>query len=192
MTWLIAIDESGDLGTDSRYFTMAAVINGRVKNLDPVFRSLPKGRNEPKFSNSGKEEICSVLNSLADTNSAIVTLTADKQDDTSEYHRVYGNSLYLMMLQDLIDDCFRLVGAHDTTVFLDRSSFVSMSQLTGICRKYSANYDTNVRRCVKAPSYQNRYVQIADFVAGAVQKRYEHDDDTYFRIIEKKSVARRR
>ena len=57
MTWLIAIDESGDLGRDSRFFTIAAIVVRRVRSLDPVFKKIPTKREESKFHNSTEQEI---------------------------------------------------------------------------------------------------------------------------------------
>lgn len=52
MTWAISIDESGNLGKDSRYFVMAATVVMRQRHLLSVSKKIPRQREESKFYNS--------------------------------------------------------------------------------------------------------------------------------------------
>ncbi|MBE6522088.1 MAG: DUF3800 domain-containing protein [Thermoplasmata archaeon] len=191
MTWVVAIDESGDLGKDSRFFSMAAVINERVRNLEPVFKKIPKIREDSKFYNSTESEIIDVLASLPDSDSIIISVTVDKHDYTGSHYGVHGNKLYAAVLGDLFDSVFEHIGAHDVSVFLDRSTFVTILELNSICLEAASHHGTNVKKCVKATSHQNRCVQIADFAAGAINRKFEYDDIRFYGLIEKISFARK-
>lgn len=191
MTWLIAIDESGDLGKDSRYFTIAAIINRRVRNLDPVFKTIPTIRDESKFYNSTKAEIETILKTLSITGTNIILITTDKHDYNSKYYGIYGNSLYLNILQDLLDNCFQNLGAHDATVFLDRSTFITVYELNDICKKTATPHNVNIKKCIKATSQHNKCIQVADYVAGTINRYHENGDAHFFSMIENLSIARK-
>ena len=65
MTWLAAVDESGNLGSDSRFFVMSAVTVRRVRTLSSAFKAIPTPRDESKFYNSTDKEILEVLKELS-------------------------------------------------------------------------------------------------------------------------------
>ena len=68
MTGLIAIDESGDLGSSgTRYFTMAAIIMFRTRYLKRAADAINKGY-EVKWNNSDNHAREMVLNALSDLN----------------------------------------------------------------------------------------------------------------------------
>ena len=126
MTWLAAVDESGNLGSDSRFFVMSAVIVRRVRTLSSAFKAIPTARDESKFYNSTDEEILEVLKELSLIDVAIVSVEVDKYDYASKYCGVSGNALYRIVLTDLLDRVFGQVGSHDVNLFVDRSTFVSL------------------------------------------------------------------
>lgn len=50
----------------------------------------------------------------------------------------------------------------------------------------------NLKKCDKVTSHQNKCVQIADYVAGAINRNFEDDDSHYMDAIrEKISIARK-
>ena len=192
MTWLIAIDESGNLGPDSRFFSMAAVITRRVRTLDPVFKKIPIKRNESKFYNSTEPEIFEVLSSLMETEAEIVYVTVDKHDYTSPYYDLRGNKLYCSVLQDLLYKSLRSISGHDVTIFLDRSRFISLNELQSLARELSSIHYCNLIKCEKHTSHQNKCIQVADYVVGAINRYYENDDKRFAQLLSKKiSFARK-
>lgn len=80
MSWVVAIDESGDLGKGTRYFCMAALIVRRPRHLRKAYDSIPKRGYESKFSNSSDEEISLILRSVAEVDVRIVYSAVDKYD----------------------------------------------------------------------------------------------------------------
>ena len=51
--------------------------------------------------------------------------------------------------------------------------------------------DVNPKKVYKAVSHQNKCIQLADFVAGAVRAESEYSDELFKKLSEKVSVARR-
>ena len=79
MTGLIAIDEAGDLGSaGTRYFTMAAIVLFRSRNLKKAAVSIPNDGIEHKWNNSTPERRLNVLKSMADQKFKIVYVVVDK------------------------------------------------------------------------------------------------------------------
>jgi len=191
MTWLIAIDESGNLGKDTRFFTMSAIVIKRARNLNPVYKEIPTYRDESKFYNSSPSEITNVLTALGQSGANVFSVTFDKYDYDSIYYGIAGKNLYKDVLADLLALCFSNIRGHDATVYVDRNPFISISELTEICSEVSGRYDVNVRKAVKATSHQNRCIQVADYAAGAISRSYERGDSTYSSLIENISVARK-
>ncbi len=192
MTWLIAVDESGDLGSDSRFFSMAAIITKRVRHLDSVFKSLPLKKDEPKFHNSNEFEIKKVLTAQTETDANIVSITVDKHDYNSAYYNLRGNKLYKRVLHDLLDLSLSSISGHDVIIFLDRSRFVSLEELQSMANDLSITHDCTLKKCEKHTSNQNKCIQIADYVVGSVNRYYENDDDRFATILSKKiSLARK-
>ena len=63
------------------------------------------------------------------------------------------------------------------------------NQLEG---EIAASVGCNLKKCDKVTSHQNRCVQIADYVAGAINRNYEDGDPHYMDVIrEKISIARK-
>lgn len=192
MTWAISIDESGNLGKDSRYFVMAATAVIRQRHLLSVSKKIPRQREESKFYNSTEEEIMEVLRELSMSNVRIVYVVVDKYDYTGRFYGLHGNSLYEAVLRELLAEAFATVKGGDANVFLDRSSFVTLSSFRTIAGEIAASVGCNLKKCDKVTSHQNRCVQIADYVAGAINRNYEDGDPHYMDVIrEKISIARK-
>lgn len=192
MTWLIAIDESGNLGPDSRFFSMAAVITRRVRSLSAVFKAIPVAREESKFYNSTESEIMKILEEFSETDSWVCSIVVDKYDYQGPYYGLSGNRLYYSVLKDLLDISFSSIGPHDTTLFLDRNTFVTLEELRISAYTCAIKYKANLKKCEKATSQQNKCIQIADYIAGTINSHFQNDDCRFFHLIERKiSFARK-
>ncbi len=171
---------------------MAAIVTRRVRSLGPVFKRIPNKRDEFKFHNSTPDEISGILMALAGTDASIVSVTVDKYDHTSPYYGMRGNRLYRQVLHDLLDMTLSAISGHDTTIFLDRSRFISLDELQSIARTLCDTHGCALRRCEKHTSHQNKCIQVADYVVGTINRYYENDDERFISILSKKiSVARK-
>ncbi len=192
MTWLVSIDESGSLGRDSRFFVMAAIVSIRSRFLSSVVKKIPKKSGESKFYNCTDNQIMEVLKELANCNVNIVYVVVDKHDYSGRYYGVYGNKLYEAVLHELLTEAFAIVRRSDVNVLLDRSSFISLIRMRIIAENAAESEKCNIMRCEKVTSHQSSCIQIADFVAGAINRNYVNEDPRFMNIIKNKvSVARR-
>lgn len=192
MTWMIASDESGDTGRDSRFFTMAAVISMRPRYLLSAAKPIPQGDSEFKFYKAFEELVKSILREVADSQVSIVYVTVDKYDHTSRFYGMHGNLLYSSVLRELMKTAMEATSGHDVNVFVDGSSFITIRELKELVSVVSDEYKCNVKKCEKSVSHLSRCVQIADLVVGAIQRYYENGESDFINIIMKKvSVARK-
>ena len=78
MTGLIAIDESGDLGSSgSRYFCIAAIIMLRTRDLKKASSLLAKDC-EGKWYNTFPEKRIRIMEAMAESNMKVVYTVVDK------------------------------------------------------------------------------------------------------------------
>ena len=190
MTGLIAIDESGDLGSaGTRYFSIAAIVMLRPRDLKKAADLLPK-ETERKWHNTLSQNRREILTSMADLRFNAVYSIVDK-NHPSDHHPVYGNELYERTLRQVISDAMDVLICKDSNVFLDSSHFIPVEKLRKIVREEAVKHGVNVKRIDKVQSSQNKCVQLADYVAGASRSLYEHGDDSINIIARKVSIARR-
>ena len=191
MTGLIAIDESGDLGSSgTRYFTMAAIIMLRPRNLKKAADMIPNRGYEVKWNNSDSLTRTKIISALSNLNFKIVYYTVDK-NHPEDNRPVYGNELYVRILRQVIRDSMEVLPCRDVNVFLDSCGFISMGALRQIVREEAILAGTNPIKVHKVSSQQNRCIQLVDFVAGAVRANVEYQDATLEILNKKVSFARR-
>ncbi len=191
MSWVVAIDESGNLGSSTRYFVMAAIIIRRPRNLKSAYERLPRKKYEPKFYNSTDEEVISVLKEIAKADVTIVTSIVDKHNYRSRFFGIHGNELYKMVLEDLLQKTAYQIPNSDVLLFLDRCSFVSMKEFRSLATRIMNNNGCQMKKCEKKLSDQTPCILLVDYVAGAIYHMHSCDDATFFNIIKEKIVTAR-
>ncbi len=116
----------------------------------------------------------------------------DKYDNIGRFYGMHGNGLYEAVLRGLLAEALVAVKGGDANVFLDRSSLVTLSSFRTIAGEIAASVGCNLKKCDKVASHQNRCVQIADHVEGAINRNYEDGDPHYMDVIrERISIARK-
>lgn len=191
MTGLIAIDESGDLGSHgTRFFAIAAIVMLRPRDLKKAANLLPSD-TERKWHNSIpqiREEILTAMSSLRFT----AAYTVVDKNNPSDHHPVYGNELYEKTLRLVLSDAMEVLPYKDVNVLLDGSGFIKLERFRKIVSEEAAIHAVNPKKVHKVSSNQNKCIQLADFVVGAARAKYEYADSTIETLVEKVSVARRR
>jgi hypothetical protein len=192
MTGLIAIDESGDLGSSgTRYFTMAAIIMLRPRNLKKAADMIPNRGYEVKWNNSDSLTRTKIISALSNLNFKIVYYTVDK-NHPEDNRPVYGNELYVRILRQVVRDSLEVLPCRDVILFLDSCTFTSVDMLRKIVREEAEIANKNPVKVNKVPSQQNKCIQLVDFIAGAARANLEYSDRTLEILSEKVSFARRR
>ena len=191
MTGLIAIDESGDLGSSgTEFFTIAAIIMLRPRNLKKAADLIPKKGYEVKWHNSDSKTKNEIINALSDLSFKIVYCTVNK-NNPDDHRPVYGNELYERTLKEVIADSFKVLPCRDVNVVIDGCSFIDTEKIREIVLEEAEIQDVNPKKVYKAVSHQNKCIQLADFVAGAVRAESEYSDELFKKLSEKVSVVRR-
>ena len=186
MTWVISIDESGNLGHSSRFFVMSAVIVMRPRHLLNVSKLIPKYKSESKFYNSTDDEICQILKEFNHSSARVVYVVVDKYDHTSSWYGHYGNELYEMVFDKLMGLAFEEVEGSDSNVFLDRSTFLKLQQFRDIVNENASKHNCHVKKCEKVTSQQSKCIQIADYIAGTIYRYSENGDERFIGLIKEK------
>lgn len=191
MTGLIAIDESGNLGSGTtEYFSIAAIVTNHTRSLKKPYKMISYHGKEWKWYNTDDEFRRKFFNEMSGSDFRIVYTFVNKNKPMSG-KRIYGNDLYRTLLRQVIEDAFEALPCKDVNVFVDRSSFITIKELRDMVNDEAKKAGVNVKKCDKATSEQNKCIQIADFIAGATRSYHENDNDTLKILDEKVSIARR-
>ena len=189
MTGLIAIDESGDLGTEgSRFFLMAAVVTKRTKHLLKAYKAIPTiDGKELKFYNFRDDERLSILSEIAAADVKIIYVCIDKHSSNEPYRS--GKELYYHALRELMKHALESYEHQDINILVDDNRFIKTDKLTKMGMELSSDLNKNVKRCEKV--FSHKCIKIADCIAGSIWRSYEREDEGCYSIIKAKiSFAR--
>ena len=199
----VFVDESGDLAFDrcsSRFFTIGAVVTEEPRALERIpkhvrMRRLKKDllrKSELKFHNSDsmvKKEVLERVAALG--NVRVFALSARKARGSPEL-RASENLTYMQLLGELAYEVIRVERTADALDFivdlrpLERaiSHQFDAWMLSDIVRECAFHRVVPPRlRISRFDSQNSRGLQVADFVAGAIRRRHELGDSTYYDII---------
>lgn len=192
MTTRVEIDESGNLGSEDRFFVMSAIITRRFDNLRPAIKVLdgikkkqsPKGNlMEVKYARLHSDEKLLVLNALNECDIDLVYVVIDKE--RSELYSGYrGRKLYIATVKELLPLINSVLKTRDVDLDFDENNLIHPDELLSLTKELMP--DGNVLNAKKVRSFANKGVQLADFVSGAVRDKYEHSDGRYIETISEK------
>lgn len=195
---MIYLDESGDLGFGlraSKYFVLAAVITRDPSRVDKCIKrvrnqKLPKKYKqipELKFHNSSRTIKDRVLNCIAKTDNDIAYAVLRK-NRVSKQIRNKQSILYNYIVGSLllkIITAYRIDGT--VKVFVDKSlyglekdhfdTYLTWKTCTG---NHLDDLDIEPPEIVHVDSRSDKCIQAADFVAGAINHKYNSNDDYYY------------
>ncbi len=201
---VLNFDESGNLGKDGRYFTIACVEATDVKPLKNVMkRAILKVKKEfPKYVSH--REIKAVdanpivkdyfLRKIVSKNIKIRYVVADLHNTKKELIED-ENLLYNFMLQFLIKPAARMRDLTQLIINIDKRTIkVESENSFEHYIKLKLIYELNLEIDVKVNYYEshNSYaIQAADFVANTVNAYYEHNNNHHYYEIIKGKVCQR-
>ncbi len=197
MTSVVSIDESGNVGSQGRYFVMSAMIVKRTSDLNRPFKILgemgkkrcsKKGlHTEVKFSNSYPDERMEILRSLAECSVSIVYVVIDKKK-SKLYNNTHNCNLYKAVVNEILPLIRDALTTNDVVLNFDENLCISMKDLIEVVDNSLQNF--NVKSVKKVKSFADKAVQLADFISGSIREKYENDNDAYVAVIENRiSIA---
>lgn len=200
----VFVDESGDLGFGeggSQHVTMAAVVTSSPRQLERIPLKIRRRRlkksllkmPELKFQNSGpgiRKAILNMVGRLEDV--SITSMTVVKTGSPQRRRKCSGEALYLWLAGELLlevalrgrsgNEFNFIFDARPLGRSLGRSFEERMNSIVvercGLLRAIPPRI-----RISRFDSMNSKGLQVADFVAGAVQRKYEHGQTCYFDLI---------
>lgn len=188
------VDESGDLGKfGDRYFIIAALCTSNPKAIYNIIKKIRQRKlkkslkevNELKANKSDNIIREAVLRKIFEcTDCEIHIISVDKKT-IKDYLFEHKNKLYNYIAGILVE--------HAQGNFKKIFLIIDKKDKKGLLRddfdSYILNYKArwNVKIGIEhKDSYADRGLQAVDFVAWAVNRKYNTSDDTFYKIIEPK------
>lgn len=198
---ILNLDESGNLGKDGRYFTIACIECNNIKPLINVMKKAEiktkrkfgafKYADEIKASEAYPLIKDYYYKRIASKDIKIRYITSDKQHVKKQLLED-ENLLYNYMLKFLIVPIAKRENVKKLDIFLDKrtikvKSTNSFKDYISIKLNYELGLDVDLT--IRYVESQNSYpVQAADFIANAINTYYEYNYDYYFNILKPKIV----
>lgn len=194
---ILNLDESGNLGSGGRYFTIACVATTNTKPLRTVMKkSILKVKNKfPEFKDHKelKSSDCYavikdyMLRKIASKDNIEVRYIVSDKTHVKKQLLDDENLLYNYMLKFLIVPIARQRNCSELEINLDKrsikvNSINSFEDYIKIHLNFELNLDVKVT--VKYVESHNSYaIQAADFVANAVNTKYEYEHCHCYELI---------
>lgn len=189
----VYIDESGDLGLyGSKYFTIVAILIYEPKILDRIIKKLRQRKlkkklkelPEIKANNSNRiirEYVLKKVNSL---NCNIFAIVVNKSKILSHLYEVQ-DKLYNYLCGILLSKIGLESGKIVVTIDKKHTNTLIRENFNNYIQNKIGNKDVKVE-IYHLPSYSNNELQVTDFVAWSINRKFNTEDDHYYKIIEEK------
>jgi hypothetical protein len=198
LCFYIFVDESGDLGQyGTKSFNISALITENPKPIENRIKHIRERRLRKslekvprlKANNSSPEIRKFVLEGINKCNCRLATIVVDKSKNPG-YLKENPNQLYNYIAGLLLQamgiapsNKVYLVYAKRETNKLLRNDFEKY-----LTTKFKELFPDRTIELHGLYEHQNRALQAVDFVAWAVNRKFSHDDNAYFKIIEGKTT----
>jgi hypothetical protein len=201
----IFMDESGDLGFDpakksSKYFMVTFLAVSQKRPLEKTIRKIYQGLKRKYRMRGGilhafKEEPITRMRfyrELARKDARIMVLYLNKQ-------RIYTKlneekpALYASIANTLLDRIMTkgLVGSEEEIELIasrrETSRFLNQSFRSYLEDQVKSNHERRISVSIKTP-HEEKLLQAADLVSWAIFRKYEHQDESYCRLIQEMIV----
>lgn len=193
----VYIDESGDLGKyGSKYFTICALLveeplvlkriikRTRQKKLKKKIKNLP----ELKANNSDKLTREYILNRVAKTSCQIVAIVVEKNNVMNRLFDV-KNKLYNYFCGILMDKVH--LPSNNLIIIIDKKHTNTLMREdfnNYIKNKLTLKNSKLIIDISHKESFSLNELQVADFVAWSINRKFNANDEYYYKIIESRIV----
>jgi len=202
----IYIDESGDLGfrfkktkPPSHYFTVAAIViqersaDVKLKRVMKKIRQRKlkkkyKKKDEFKFSNTNDVIRKAILKEILKLDVSIYSLTVNKKR-VVESLKNKPDILNNYIMKELLNEC--LIGDLRKPIHIYIDRYLSKNRQEELVDYITWTYAERLKKSPKVEfkhvdSKENKAIQAVDFIAGAIQQKYENNNIEYFNLVKDK------
>lgn len=196
----VYIDESGNLGglgskvsDEDPYFVLAALIarddvpiRRCIKDVRRTLKKKYRVKSELKFKESDDSSKRRILECIAETNNdiAYVLLRKDRVDLLTQYLDAEPQVLYNDICRHLLHRIIQQYGFKETIeIVIDRFLYGDARE------KFDNNLADGLMRHLNVSHLDSKQcpcLQAADFIAGAIARKYRNNDDLYYSKIQNK------
>lgn len=198
ITMLIFMDESGDTGfklnkVSSRYFVLTAVIFDSLEEAEKANEAVKEVRKELKRSESLEFKFSTgtndytkelFLRKLSKCNFHYRSIVIDKKT-LKQREPNPKDSIYMLVADQLFLRAKSRI--KNATVFVD---LITKSFMQDFNKYLRSRLNTDLEKLIGEIKHRNskgnNLLQLADMVCGAIYRKYNRDDDTYYNIIKKR------
>jgi len=169
---------------------MTSVVSESARNLRPLFNKVKSSKGEKKFSRCDKNERIKVVEGLSDTELFIVYLAVNKKNNSRK--KSFGSKLYRETLIRLIERSLDELKHNDVHIIIDSSYHIKRTEFETLCQGLCHKHGKQLKKCYKGISQNDPCIRIADFASGTIWCHCEHNDNTYYSILEKRLIDARK
>ncbi len=192
------IDESGDLGKfGSKYFTVTAIVTDEPKSLSRIIKKLRQRKlkktirklPEIKANNSNRMIREYVLRKLKEADCNVFSVVVKKeriQERLFEVQDRLYNYLCGALLKKLNADKCKLI----ITIDKKHTNALIRENFDAYVKNKMQIDKKEMIEIYHMPSHASNELQVVDFVAWSINRKFNAEDDSYYKIIEEKIVNR--
>lgn len=198
------IDESGETGFkftkgSSPYFILVLILTSRPESLCNALKELRKQRKLPEnFEFSFHETTHKVrgafLRKIKNLDFSIFALVVDKRILPQSFTKMSKSEFYVFFVSEFLLTCPVKRVAQDAILVLDEfdKSAKTIRALKKRLRKEIAQRKLahQFKKIKPKRSRGEDLIQIADMIAGAIQRKYAKQESKYFKMISSKKIAK--
>ena len=187
----IYLDESGNLGfkeKSGQYFIVAGLCVHEEKILNRCIKNVRRGlskkykKNELKFSNSSDITRRRVLECISRKDISISYL-ALKKEWIHNHLRDKPSVIHSYLIGQLLSNILYNAEVNKSYVIIDK--FLNDRKIGGFNRYMYFKSPVKIE-ITHVASYGNNGIQAADFVAGAINRKYRDSNSYFYELIENK------
>ena len=192
----IFIDESGELGKQTKYFVFGAVITNNPKKLDKLIKTVRKkykkrlgNVSEIKGYTTDDFIVKKILNKLNASNCEVVGIIFDKKNIYKISNSYNHNILYDTLASKLAEE---ISINNSTSIIVDKcknkeEEIINFNKIFISNLNNSKNHPINVKH---ANSVNYNGLQIADLISWSLFQSVERNNSEFIDVIQNKSVKR--
>ena len=192
----VYIDESGDLGKQTKYFVFGAIITKNPKEYDKIIKTVRKkykkqlgNLSEIKGYTTDDYIIKKMLEKVNSTGSKVVGIILDKKNIYKIHNNHNYNALYDTLASNLAE---KIYINNKTSIIIDKSKNKE-EEIINFNKKFVSNlnnyknYPVNVKH---VNSVHFNGLQIADLISWSIFQSAERNNTEFIDLIRNKNIKK--